>query len=504
MEGDEIEMSTEELQMWIREKVKKNNLMSSDVQEKCNLLQSLLERREKQADHLLRLCQSVSACEAMVKKHYSMLGWEYRDTDSDDDVNTTGCGNTVPSSTNGLTSLLPKLHGEKGKKSSISLKREPVVVLTRLSAHEIRSIRPQMPENHNSEEESSNYSDSEWEPNEDSSDSDFAVSSNQTVPNKRRKIDQKNKKLTKSHATPQAKTNTGAKSNVTKMSTPQASTNSNVDSNANSNVKSNVIKTSTPPAATTNGVGPVNITTALCQTSDGATKTPPRMPQGELKVNMCILARRRAMSWQQGKILEKVTKEDGRLKYKIHFKDKGKSLVSGHHIAFDYMPKVDQLFVGARVVVKFPAKDECRFSPGVLGELPGRRNRMRFLVFIDDHRPVYVGLPLLRLVSRPLKDPWDDIPDGFHKNFIQGYMKVWPYPPKTQYRVGQTVNVDLNGVMQRCEVHMVDCSLIQIVVSTDQHKLMIYRGSTCLEHMTKIWGPLVLKKDQDQENKSLS
>lgn len=478
--------------------------MSSGVQEKCSLLQSLLERREKQSDHLQRLYQSVSACEAMVKKQYSLLGWEYRDTDSDDDDNTTGCGNAVPSppTTNGLHSLLPKLHGEEGTNSSIGLKREPVVVLTRLSTHEIQSTCPLTPENHDSEEESSNYSDYDlpWEPSDDSSDSDYSYSSKKTVPNKRRKIVQKNKKLAKSHATPQAETNTRAKSNITKTSTPHASTNSNansnVNSNANSNVKSNVTETSTPQA-TTNGVGPVNITAALSQTSDEATKTPPGVPLGELKVSMCILARRRAMSWQQGKILDKVTKEDGRMKYKIHFKDKAKSLVSGHHIAFDYMPKVDQLFVGARVVIKFPAEEACRYSPGILGELPCKRNRMRFLVFIDDHKPVYVGLSLLRLVSRPLQDPWDDIPDGFHKNFIQGYMKVWPYPPKTQYSVGQTVKVELNGVMQKCEVHMVDCSLIQVVVSTDQHKLMIYRGSTCLEHNS-----LELKKDQKKKSPS--
>lgn len=36
--------------------------------------------------------RSVSACEATVKKQYSLLGWKYRDTDSDDDDNITGCG----------------------------------------------------------------------------------------------------------------------------------------------------------------------------------------------------------------------------------------------------------------------------------------------------------------------------------------------------------------------------------------------------------------------------
>ena len=68
--------------------------------------------------------------------------------------------------------------------------------------------------------------------------------------------------------------------------------------------------------------------------------------------------------------------EDGRLKYKVIFEGKGKSLVSGHHMAFDCMPKVEQLFVGARVAVKCQAS-QPHFSPGVLAELPSRRNRMR-------------------------------------------------------------------------------------------------------------------------------
>lgn len=70
--------------------------------------------------------------------------------------------------------------------------------------------------------------------------------------------------------------------------------------------------------------------------------------------------------------------DDGRLKYKINFGDKGKSLVSGHHIAFDCMPKLDQLFVGARVVVK--CKDKMpQFCPGIVAELPSRKNHSRFV-----------------------------------------------------------------------------------------------------------------------------
>jgi len=74
--------------------------------------------------------------------------------------------------------------------------------------------------------------------------------------------------------------------------------------------------------------------------------------------------------------------EDGKLKYKIRFEEKGKSLVSGHHIALNCMPDVEHLFVGARVVVKSLA-DQSQFCPGVLGELPSRKNRMRFVCMVD-------------------------------------------------------------------------------------------------------------------------
>lgn len=71
------------------------------------------------------------------------------------------------------------------------------------------------------------------------------------------------------------------------------------------------------------------------------------------------------------------------MKYKIHFEEKGKSLVSGHHIAFDGQPKLEHLVIGSRVVIKCPDKNPP-FCPGILAELPSRKNRMRcvFLIII--------------------------------------------------------------------------------------------------------------------------
>lgn len=547
MEEGEIEMTTEELQKYIRGIVK-TRLISTDTLEKCELLQSLLEKREKQSAHLLRLCESVAACEAVVKKQYSLLGWEYRDTDSDDDddddADIAGFGNTSPSpcdfvhdvtqvpsspTPSGCSSLSPMLGNSENVerndvKQIINLKKQPVVVLTRIPLTKIRSLCPPTPLNHDSEDESlnpptperldgedeyfdpptrqkhdsedesSSDSDNQWEPDDDSSDSDYSISSYNTGSNKRRKIDQKNEAHAKSHATPQASRKTGAESKPAKTSTPQAS--------AINDAKSNKMKTST---ANTNGISPASTVSTVSQSSTKATKTKdrPSAIQQKIRVNMNVLARRKAMDWKRGKLVEIVTKEDGRLKYMISFKEKGQSLVSGHHIAFDCIPKADQLFVGARVVVKCEAEKPL-YCPGFVAELPSRKNRMRFLVFMDDHTPIYVALPSLHLVCRPLADPFEDILDEVHKAFMKDYVKVWPYPPQTHYKVGQKVNAELNGVQQRCEVKVVDCSLIQVDFLKNQHTEWIYRGSIRLEHMFNVREKLDLirvvsqKKDQLQ------
>lgn len=68
--------------------------------------------------------------------------------------------------------------------------------------------------------------------------------------------------------------------------------------------------------------------------------------------------------------------DDGRVKYKVIFDEKGKSLVSGHHIASETNPKLDHLYVGARVLIQSPEDGQC-FLPGLLAELPSRKNRLR-------------------------------------------------------------------------------------------------------------------------------
>ncbi|XP_014910137.1 histone-lysine N-methyltransferase SETDB1-B-like isoform X1 [Poecilia latipinna] len=235
-----------------------------------------------------------------------------------------------------------------------------------------------------------------------------------------------------------------------------------------------VVKTLTPPAETKNS--------SASQQSSKKTVAPPSVPKGEIEVNMNVLARKQHLCWQRGKVAEIITKEGGKVKYKVNFEEKGKILVSGHHLAFDNMPKLDELSIGCRVVVKI-SNEKVVYKPGIMAELPSRKNRMRFLVYIDDHTPMYVGLPFLHLVYRPLDNPLDDIPDEIHRNFMKEYLEDWPYPPQTQYKVGQAIKADYKGVMQKCEIIAVDCSLVEVIFESDKHKEWLYRGSLRLEHM---------------------
>ncbi|XP_041868017.1 histone-lysine N-methyltransferase SETDB1-A-like isoform X3 [Melanotaenia boesemani] len=807
MEEDEMEMSKEELKTWIRDQVENTRLTSPGLLEKYNLLHSLLKRREKQASNFLKLCQSVAACEEIVKELYAFLEWEYKDSDSDDESTGSGCTVQLQSkqhfhncaTSNSSDSQLSKSKAKEIKKTGHPiLNRKAVVVLTRLRRSQIiRAVRRPRPQFNFRENESLSgpESDMQWQPGDEPSDSDSSLSDFNTGSKKRRKIQQKSKtrersppasggsgkfaavidgaktrRLTarkristpiKKTLTPHTSSNTdvngktaetipqvrtrktttpeantiktkkpeanavqtitceanattktceanatktktseanstktktsepnatktktsepnatktktsganstktktsepnatktktsepnatktktsepnatktktseanamttktsepnatktktsepnatktktsepnatktktsepnatktktsepnatktktsepnatktktsGANSTKTKTSEPNATKTKTSEPNATKTSESNAMKTKTsePNATKTKTSGAnstktktsesnatktktsganapktktseANATTKTCEANtkasaerkeattstpsaettvnplnQGATlciRTAPIMPPGEVTMNMKVLARKKELSWQLGTIKEIITKDDGRLKYKVIF-EKGKSLVSGHHIAFEYSPTAEQLFIGARVVVKYTA-EKPEFMPGIMAELPNRKNRMRFLVFIDNHTPVYVGLPLLRLVCKPLADPLNDITEQTHQSYMREYLKHWPHPPQTQYRVGQPVKVEHNGTLQRCEVVSIDCSLMEVSFKSDQHKEWLYRGSIRLYHMSDLRQKMVSNKDDEMNSKPTS
>ncbi|XP_028289288.1 histone-lysine N-methyltransferase SETDB1-B-like [Parambassis ranga] len=496
MEGDEMEMTKEELQRWIREQVAGKRVISPDLLQKCKVLQSLLGKREKLSGRILKLSESVAACEDIVKKQYALLGWEYKDTDSDDGEKATSPGCTPlcpnesethsPSASNSPLLPNPKVDKKKIPEQGTlkkTVKKELVVVLRRLSPSQIRAKTLC----HSSDDKLLGDSDSDmqWEPEDGTGDSvDFETNS-KPGPNKRRKKDYRNELTPKS-----VRAKAGPKTSTNTATTSTSTANRNPDADANTGT---AMKTSTQPAGPTGQTGE-------CKAPQSSARETPVVPQEEITVDMKVIARRKAMIWQEGTVLEKITKEDGRVKYKVCFEIKGKSLVSSHHIAFQRLPKASMLFVGARVVVKLHP-DHAHFTPGILAEIPSRKNRMRFLVMCDNEIPIYVGLPFFHQVCQPLANPLDDIPVKSQKQFMAEYLEVWPYPPQTLYKVEQCVNVLYNGKQQKCEVLEVDCSLIRVVFQSDKHEEVLYRGSWRLEHMIKIRKELLQKREEQERRK---
>lgn len=138
-----------------------------------------------------------------------------------------------------------------GRKAVINLKRQPVVVLNRLSPCKIKSLCRPTPQSFHSEDDVSKNSDSEslWEPHEDSSDSDFAVLS---FKSKRRKLEQENEKLNKISQPADSKSKAG--------NAPQANTAAKGQRNpvkvpklpASAREKCNTAESSTLPAKSNN------------------------------------------------------------------------------------------------------------------------------------------------------------------------------------------------------------------------------------------------------------
>lgn len=180
----------------------------------------------------------------------------------------------------------------------LNITKKAVVILTRLPEYKISALRPPTPQQFYSEDESlcSSDSDMQWEPEGDSSDSDFSLS----------------KKKQKMRKPPKIKT--------TKTPAPQMCKNNNNNGKAttlNSHYKSFIFYNSSSIYVLTNTFlgfsvasepAPVIISSAFAYCPNEIRKTRPNLPDEEVKVEMTVLARRRPMRWQRGKIVEIVTR----------------------------------------------------------------------------------------------------------------------------------------------------------------------------------------------------
>lgn len=245
----------------------------------------------------------LASCETLVKRNYSLLGWEYQDSCSDVEMSTTASGrlqehththvcsnligkfhmclfffsvetpstHEIPvhdfSSANRLTPSLqepgdsPKPCAVGEKTFQIDLKRQPVVVLVRLSPSLISSLRSPLSKSPNTE--NNDDSDSSWEPDtDDQSNSDSTIPHNDAPPKKSRKI-------TKNEAPKHFTKDCGRRER-------EKSSKSTMDEN----------------------------TKTLAESKSSDVQDPPRNREAEICLGMAVLARNQDQIWQKGKVIE--------------------------------------------------------------------------------------------------------------------------------------------------------------------------------------------------------
>ncbi|XP_061107841.1 histone-lysine N-methyltransferase SETDB1-B [Conger conger] len=212
------------------------------------------------------------------------------------------------------------------------------------------------------------------------------------------------------------------------------------------------------------------------------TQPNPSLKEDALHLDMSILGKKRTKTWHRGTLIA-ITPVGLGFKYKVKFENKGKSLLSGNHVAFDYHPTLERLYVGARVVAKYKDGNQVWLYAGIVAEMPNSKNRMRFLIFFDDGYASYVSLPELYPVCRPLKKTWEDIEDGSCRDFIEEYITAYPNRPMVLLKAGQLIKTEWEGTWWKSRVEEVDGSLVKILFLDDKRSEWIYRGSTRLEPM---------------------
>ncbi|XP_026854910.2 histone-lysine N-methyltransferase SETDB1-B isoform X2 [Electrophorus electricus] len=228
----------------------------------------------------------------------------------------------------------------------------------------------------------------------------------------------------------------------------------------------------------------LNIPAVFVSSAPANTPTQPNpvYKQDVMKVTMSILGKKRTKTWHRGTLIA-INSVGSSFKYKVKFENKGKSLLSGNHVAFDYHPTLERLYVGARVVAKYKDGNQVWLYAGIVAEMPNSKNRMRFLIFFDDGYASYVGLPELYPVCRPLKKTWEDIEDESCRDFIEEYITAYPNRPMVLLKPGQIIKTEWEGTWWRSRVEEVDGSLVKMLFLDDKRSEWIYRGSTRLEPM---------------------
>ncbi|XP_063804134.1 histone-lysine N-methyltransferase SETDB1-like [Pseudophryne corroboree] len=227
--------------------------------------------------------------------------------------------------------------------------------------------------------------------------------------------------------------------------------------------------------------GPASPTSSVAGSNQAGTANDMNK-DGDLVVGMRILGKKRTKTWHKGALIAIQLVGTGK-KYKVRFDNKGKSLLSGNHIAYDDQPTPEKLFVGSRVVAKYKDGNQVWLYAGIVAEPPSNKNKMRFLIFFDDGYASYVTQSELYPVCRPLSKSWEDIEDVPCRDFVEEYVTAYPNRPMVLLKTGQLIKTEWEGTWWKSKVEEVDGSLVKILFLDDKRCEWIYRGSTRLEPM---------------------
>ncbi|XP_077066742.1 histone-lysine N-methyltransferase SETDB1-B isoform X3 [Siphateles boraxobius] len=256
----------------------------------------------------------------------------------------------------------------------------------------------------------------------------------------------------------------------------------NLAQTVNRTAPSGITTSAKAPSTQTHGALAVPAVFMSSGPRNAPTQPNPNIKQDNIKLDMTLLGKKRTKTWHRGTLVA-IKQVGNNFKYKVKFENKGKSLLSGNHVAFDYHPTLERLFVGARVVARYKDGNQVWLYAGVVAEMPNSKNRMRFLIFFDDGYASYVGLPELYPICRPLKKTWEDIEDASCRDFIEEYITSYPNRPMVLLKPGQIIKTEWEGTWWKSRVEEVDGSLVKMLFLDDKRSEWIYRGSTRLEPM---------------------
>ncbi|XP_064898850.1 histone-lysine N-methyltransferase SETDB1 isoform X1 [Columba livia] len=134
---------------------------------------------------------------------------------------------------------------------------------------------------------------------------------------------------------------------------------------------------------------------------------------GDLSIGMRILGKKRTKTWHKGTLIAIQTVGAGK-KYKVKFDNKGKSLLSGNHIAYDYHPSPEKHYVGSRVVAKYKDGNQVWLYAGIVAEAPNVKNKDRSQEQLDRVSDCSAAVPqvphLLRRRLRVLREGVGAVP----------------------------------------------------------------------------------------------